>query len=373
MGSTIINTYPPTKKMFGDKEVLKEVWNGETVYELATDDEYRLRFVSDKQFNMKMYSGTISWNCTKVETSTDGRTWTDWDGTLVESAVHDDNKYYLYLRGDGGTKFTGITSSYQRQNTIVFGDVAPFENCRIKVDGNLWSILNYSLLKQGLLGGALKGAFGYLFLGSSRLEDASELKIPIRSEGERVFMNMFKNCTNLLYTPRSVGATNCTGGYTFYGMFEGCTKITEMPEIYGHIENGLAVNAGSFYHMFYGCTKLTTLKSFKEITGRYTSSSSGTDVFKEMFTNCTSLAQLPKIYYPYLDNRNFTSMFQGCTKIKVSETQDSTYKNEYAIPYNKDGTGDNTTATDIFSGTGGTFTGSAAFNTTYYTANEVVE
>ena len=67
-------------------------------------------------------------------------------------------------------------------------------------------------------------------------------------------------------------------------------------------------------------------------------------------------------------------MFYGCTKIKLSTTKIGEYQTAYRIP--KSGTG--TTATDalknMFSSTGGTFTGTPEINTTYYlsTSNAVV-
>jgi len=59
-------------------------------------------------------------------------------------------------------------------------------------------------------------------------------------------------------------------------------------------------------------------------------------------------------------------MFYSCAKLKLSTTQTGNYTTAYRIP--KSGTG--TTATDalanMFSGTGGTFTGTPSINTTYY-------
>ena len=67
-------------------------------------------------------------------------------------------------------------------------------------------------------------------------------------------------------------------------------------------------------------------------------------------------------------------MFYICINIKLSTTQTGEYQTAYIIP--KSGTG--TTATDallnMFSVTGGTFTGTPEINTTYYlsTSNIVV-
>ena len=61
-------------------------------------------------------------------------------------------------------------------------------------------------------------------------------------------------------------------------------------------------------------------------------------------------------------------MFENCTKIKLSSTQTGEYKIAYRIP--SSGTGTDTaeanSLTGMFTGTGGTFTGTPSINTTYY-------
>ena len=59
-------------------------------------------------------------------------------------------------------------------------------------------------------------------------------------------------------------------------------------------------------------------------------------------------------------------MFQGCASLKLSSTKTDEYTQEYRIP----SSGNNTSATnaliDMFTFTGGTFTGTPEINTTYY-------
>ena len=122
--------------------------------------------------------------------------------------------------------------------------------------------------------------------------------------------------------------------------------------------------------MFANCTSLVTPPKLPatilEIDGMH--------CYQSMFANCTSLEILPKLPATILDKECYRNMFNGCSKIKMSLTQDSTYKNEYRIPVSGNGI-DNTEGegalTGMFNGTGGTFTGTPTINTTYYTANEV--
>ena len=61
----------------------------------------------------------------------------------------------------------------------------------------------------------------------------------------------------------------------------------------------------------------------------------------------------------------YSSMFYNCSKVKVSETKTGTYTKEY--PFNVTNSYPPSGALNyIFNGTGGTFTGNAKVNTTYY-------
>lgn len=61
-------------------------------------------------------------------------------------------------------------------------------------------------------------------------------------------------------------------------------------------------------------------------------------------------------------------MFQGCSKIKLSTTQDATYTTAYRIPVSGTGTTGTSSLTNMFTNTGGTFKGTPTINTTYYMA-----
>lgn len=65
-------------------------------------------------------------------------------------------------------------------------------------------------------------------------------------------------------------------------------------------------------------------------------------------------------------------MFSGCTNIKLSTTKTGEYQTAYRIPISGTGMTTTDTLTSMFTGTGGTFTGTPEINTTYYTSNTVV-
>ena len=62
-------------------------------------------------------------------------------------------------------------------------------------------------------------------------------------------------------------------------------------------------------------------------------------------------------------------MFRSCTKIKLSSTQTGEYTVAYRIPTTGTGTTAFNALSNMFTGTGGTFKGTPAINTTYYLSN----
>ena len=59
-------------------------------------------------------------------------------------------------------------------------------------------------------------------------------------------------------------------------------------------------------------------------------------------------------------------MFSGCTSLKLSATKTEEYTIKYRTPMSGEGTTATGALTDMFGGTGGTFTGTPEINTTYY-------
>ena len=82
----------------------------------------------------------------------------------------------------------------------------------------------------------------------------------------------------------------------------------------------------------------------------------------EMYRYCPNINRLPKL----LASHNCSSMFRDCPNIKVSETQDSTYQYAFTLPSGG-------TYTDMFTNTGGSFTGTPVAGTTYYTDHPLVD
>lgn len=141
------------------------------------------------------------------------------------------------------------------------------------------------------------------------------------------------NIENLLdYTIVASGNHPTMADYCYYAMFQGCTALTQAPALPA---TKLANNCYS--NMFLGCTVLTQAPALPATT---------------MAVNC------------------YIAMFQGCTSLKLSSTKTDDYMQEYRIPSSGDGIMATNALKNMFTSTGGTFTGTPSINTTYYLSSD---
>ena len=148
--------------------------------------------------------------------------------------------------------------------------------------------------------------------------------------------------------------------YCYANMFNNCTSLIKAPNL-----PSTTLADGCYANMFTGCKKLTTAPALPATT-------LATSCYRGMFYNCTSLTTLPKLPTLALQIGCYYKMFYGCTKIKLSTTLIGIYYTAYKIPTTGTGTTATDALTDMFTGTGGTFTGTPSINTTYYTENTPV-
>ena len=143
------------------------------------------------------------------------------------------------------------------------------------------------------------------------------------------YRNMFRECTSLTQAPALPATT--LKGYCYRGMFRDCTGLTQAPAL-----------------------PATTLNIC---------------CYQSMFEGCTGLTQAPALPATTLADSCYVRMFQGCTSLKLSTTQTGEYTVAYRIPTTGTGTTASNALNDMFTGTGGTFTGAPEINTTYYLSN----
>ena len=146
------------------------------------------------------------------------------------------------------------------------------------------------------------------------------------------------------------------GKCCFDDLFNGCTSLITAPEL-----PATTLSIGCYGSMFMNCTSLTTAPQLPATT-------LAEGCYSYMFFGCTSLTTALQLPATTLADYCYEYMFGGCTSIKVSETQTSEYTTPYRIPSEGTGVDAQNALNDMFSDTGGIFTGTPTINTTYYLA-----
>lgn len=121
----------------------------------------------------------------------------------------------------------------------------------------------------------------------------------------------------------------------------------------------------ALFNAFNGCTALTASPIIA-------ATDIGTSACFNALKGCTALATIPAFKFTNVGVNGLAGAFYGCSLIKLSETQTGEYQTPYRVPAEGTGTGGVQWSANMFAATGGTFTGTLAINTTYYTSNTVV-
>ena len=379
-----------------------------------------IKFSSEDAFTLATANGAKSWNGT-LEYSTDLENWTTWDGTTTLNSS-DGAEHVLYVRGTENSVISFDGDDYQ--NWILTGS-------KISCSGNIENLLDYEMVGAGEHPSMGELCYIYLFEDCTSLTSAPEMpattlayscydgmfhgctslttapELPATVLSANCYVDMFNGCTSLMTAPELPATTLSESCYS--GMFSGCTSLTIAPELpattltgacYDSMFEGCTsltttpdlpatVLAGNCYcDMFRGCTGLTTapdtLPAAVLMSGSYGRMFMGCASLKkapniaatevasnsclDMFNGCTSLETIPELYATTLANACYARMFQGCANLKMSTTKSGAYTIPYRVPSVGDGTTANNALRDMFTGTGGTFTGTPSINTTYYLA-----
>ena len=328
-----------------------------------------LTFSSPRSFTLKTKNGAKNWNGT-LEYSTDATTWTTWDGTMELAS----SENVLYLRGTGNTVITGDNSNYR---WVLTGS-------NIKCVGNIENLLDYATVESGAHPTMAQYCYCHMFQGCTSLTQAPAL--PATTMAQYCYCHMFHGCTSLTQVPALPATTlanycyqymfySCShltqapalpattlANYCYRSMFQGCKRLTQAPAL-----PATTLANFCYAYMFQGCTGLTQAPALPATTlANY--------CYAYMFKDCTSIAQAPELPATTLAARCYQNMFYGCASLKLSSTKTGEYTVAYCIPSSGTGTTATDALTDMFTSTGGTFTGTPEINTTYYlhSSNSIV-
>ena len=224
------------------------------------------------------------------------------------------------------------------------------DNCYYGMFWNCISLTQAPILPATTLADS---CYKYMFGGCTSLTQAPVLPATTLAEG--CYREMFYGCTSLTQAS-ALPATTLTP-QCYYGMFYNCTALTQAPALPS------TTMADSCYRsMFGGCTSITQAPALP-------ATALATNCYQYMFSGCTALTQSTALPATTLAEGCYKYMFNGCTGLKLSSTQTGEYTQEYRIPTSGTGTTATDALTNMFTDTGGTFTGTPEINTTYYLSN----
>ena len=302
-----------------------------------------LTFSSPNSFTLNLDAKTKRWNGTLEYFSTD-KVWTVWNGTTTLYSVDNNGEYVLYLRGTGNTVITIPTDNY---NWILTGsDIACI--------GNIENLLDYETVASGLHPTMEVNCYSSMFQGCTSLTKAPSL--PATTLSMHCYSYMFYGCTSLTKAPELPATTLANNCYN--SMFNGCTSLAQAPAL-----PATTLASNCYGRMFNSCTSLAQAPALPATT-------LANDCYYRMFQGCTSLTQAPALPATTLASNCYNSMFYGCIALKLSSTQTGEYTQEYRIPSSGNGVTATYALIDMFSFTGGTFTGTPSINTTYYLSSD---
>ena len=327
-----------------------------------------LTFSSPSSFTLKVNDATKHWDGT-LEYSTDASAWSTWDGTTTLSSATSGSDNVLYLRGTGNTVITGYGRNYRwvltGSDIACIGNIENLLDCATVKAGNhptMASYCYYSMFRgcTGIIQAPALPAttlandcYHSMFNGCTALTQAPAL--PATTLAPSCYDGMFNGCTALAQAPAL--PTTTLADYCYNQMFQNCTSLTQAPAL------PATTLANDCYHsMFYGCTSLTQAPSLPATT-------LADNCYYRMLSGCIALIQAPALPATTLANDCYHSMFRDSTSLKLSSTQTGEYTVAYRIPITGTGTAATNALNNMFTSTGGTFTGAPEINTTYYLSN----
>ena len=193
-----------------------------------------------------------------------------------------------------------------------------------------------------------------MFLHCTSLTQAP--KLPATKLSDHCYQYMFLHCTSLTQAPKLPATT--LASYCYDSMFDECTSLTQAPAL-----PATTLSDYCYRGMFTSCISLTQAPALPATTlSDY--------CYSTMFEGCISLIQAPALPATTLASHCYVRMFEDCTALKLSSTKTGEYTQEYRIPTTGTGTTVTDALTNMFTSTGGTFTGTPEINTTYYLSTD---
>ena len=375
------------------RQTLKEenIKEGVTIFDVtgtfkgAGGKRAYLTFSSKTSFYLSTYDAAKHWNG-ELFYSQNTKDWTSWDGSAIDAMYEESSgKYKLYICGEGNNQLNIGSEGPGWVLGPMSSSISTEE--LIDCDGDARCLLSSKILNEDGTPANFypqmgQDCFLYLFQDCRRLRTPPTL--PWKELVSGCYAGMFAECNHLEVVP--VLEATKLAARCYRGMFRNCTAITTTPFLPAQ-----ELAKECYRNMFAYCTSLRVaedLPATRLTTGCYQTMFNYCRSLEQppriaaevlapnccagMFMNCTRLQSLPALLANNLNSRCYEKMFQGCPVIKIStEPTDDTAK-IYTIPIGGVGVEEAGAMTDMFSETGGSFTGTPVINQIYYTSNDTI-
>ena len=228
-----------------------------------------------------------------------------WDGTLEYST-----NTSTWATWDGTTTLSSAASGsdnvlYLRGtgNTVISGNSPDYKwvltGSNIACAGNIENLLDYTTVESGSHPTMAPYCYFGMFFGCTGLTQAPTLSATTLAD--MCYSGMFYDCTSLAQAPALPATTLATNCYD--NMFVNCTSLTQAPAL-----PATTLANGCYNYMFDNCTSLTQAPALPATT-------LAIDCYYGMFHGCTSLTQAPALPATTLAKGCYRSMFFGCTAL----------------------------------------------------------
>ena len=178
---------------------------------------------------------------------------------------------------------------------------------RFIAEGNAMSMLYGNNFKQNT---SLKDSYDFygLFSGCTGITNAENLVLPAGNLSGKTmcYLGMFANCSNLLTAP--VLSATTLSNYCYAYMFSGCTSLTTAPEL-----PATTLEKWCYQNMFSSCSSLTTAPVLSATT-------LASMCYYGMFSSCSGLTTPPELPATNLSGASscYDGMFSRCTSLTTA-------------------------------------------------------
>lgn len=249
-----------------------------------------------------------------MEYSTDNVNWYTWTETNGVRSMYIPQGANLYLRGENPNGIQQV-ATYDADYYSFSADKS------YAMAGDI-----RSLISRYVTDTVPNYCFTNLFKDSTKLTNASYVRMPSTVVGNNAYCQMFMGCTALTKSPHELPAVDAVSesnldGYYATRMFSGCTSLTTMPII-----RMTRFGRQSCYEMFKGCSSLVnqwvstepSVSTTQNISFTIAADNGQEQSFQGMFQNCTSLVDASGITATKTTEWHgavFSNMFDGCTAL----------------------------------------------------------